>query len=124
MLVRLPILLLVIVDLHLLQDLFLESNVSILISRKKHFFFKLKKLQFHEFFNFFAEEANSWQSNRPQVNRNRNTNNRGRRQSRPVTTVETNPALAALTLPPKERPDAKHHLKVIIFFYVKIVCTL
>ena len=83
---------------------------------EKTFFFKLKKLQFHEFFNFFAEEANSWQSNRPQVNRNRNTNNRGRRQSRPVTTVETNPALAALTLPPKERPDAKHHLKVIIFF--------
>ena len=25
--------------------------------------------------------------------------------------VETNPALAALSFPPKERPDAKHHLK-------------
>ena len=44
--------------------------------------------------------------------RNRQSNNRGRRQSRPIINVETNPALAALTLPPKERPDAKHHLKV------------
>lgn len=25
--------------------------------------------------------------------------------------METNPALAALSFPPKERPDAKHHLK-------------
>jgi len=56
------------------------------------------------------QEENRWQNNRPQVNRNRNAN-RGRRQSRPVAAVETNPALAALTLPPKERPDAKHHLK-------------
>jgi len=34
-----------------------------------------------------------------------------RRQNRPVVAVETNPALAALSFPPKERPDAKHHLK-------------
>ena len=34
-----------------------------------------------------------------------------RRQNRPVVNVETNPALAALSFPPKERPDAKHHLK-------------
>lgn len=82
------------------------------------------KIRFYDFvlflfiFFFFAEEENRWQNNRPQVNRNRNAN-RGRRQSRPVAAVETNPALAALTLPPKERPDAKHHLKVIIFFFIK-----
>ena len=68
------------------------------------------------FYIIFAEEENRWQNNRPQVNRNRNAN-RGRRQSRPVAAVETNPALAALTLPPKERPDAKHHLKVINFLF-------
>ena len=79
--------------------------------------FMKSKFDFTTLFYFiFAEEENRWQNNRPQVNRNRNAN-RGRRQSRPVAAVETNPALAALTLPPKERPDAKHHLKVIIFFF-------
>ena len=124
MLVHLPTLLLVIVD-HLLQDLFQESNVSVLFSREAILFIILLpisiheiKIRFHDFILFyfiFAEEENRWQNNRPQVNRNRNAN-RGRRQSRPVAAVETNPALAALTLPPKERPDAKHHLKVIKFF--------
>jgi len=45
---------------------------------------------------------------------NSNFRSRGgqrRRQNRPVVAVETNPALAALSFPPKERPDAKHHLK-------------
>ena len=125
MLVRLPTLLLVIVD-HLLQDLFQESNVSVLFSRETNntfyyinitYVFIKSKFDFTTlFYIIFAEEENRWQNNRPQVNRNRNAN-RGRRQSRPVAAVETNPALAALTLPPKERPDAKHHLKVINFLF-------
>ena len=129
MLVRLPTLLLVIVD-HLLQDLFQESNVSVLFSRETNntfyyinitYVFIKSKFDFTTlFYIIFAEEENRWQNNRPQVNRNRNAN-RGRRQSRPVAAVETNPALAALTLPPKERPDAKHHLKVINFFFIKII---
>ena len=47
--------------------------------------------------------------NRSRGPRTSHTQNRQRHHRTPV--VETNPALAALSLPPKERPDAKHHLK-------------
>ena len=59
MLVRLPTLLLVIVD-HLLQDLFQESNVSVLFSREAILFIILLpisiheiKIRFHDFILFY-----------------------------------------------------------------------
>ena len=62
-----------------------------------------------------SEEENSWQYKRMAPQRSRGNRGGGRRQTRPIVNVETNPALAALSLPPKERPDVKHHLKVTIF---------
>ena len=53
-----------------------------------------------------GEDETSW-AKRMAPNRSRGRSHR--RQHRPI--VENNPALAALSLPPKERPDAKHHLK-------------
>ena len=53
-------------------------------------------------------------SNQPKRGSYSRGRSRGRKSqaSRSANTAENNPALAALSLPPKERPDAKHHLKV------------
>lgn len=59
------------------------------------------------------KDENAWhQVRRVQApNRSRGSRQGQNRQRHHRPVVETNPALAALSLPPKERPDAKHHLK-------------